>query len=83
MAEDQVKAASALASRFDAGLLDKARRSLDDARYAYRAGAIAHVDLLDALRTYGSVRADALTAAHDLAVSLYALERALGREIAR
>jgi cobalt-zinc-cadmium efflux system outer membrane protein len=78
---DQFQAAAELAQRFDAGLLDKARRALNDARFAYDAGAIAYVDLLDAVRTYGQVRADALTAAHDYWVRAFAVSRAAARNL--
>lgn len=80
-AADQVRSTAELARRYDAGLLEKARRALDDSRYAYRAGAIAYVDLLDAIRTWGQVRADALTAAHDYLVSVSSLSRATGKDV--
>jgi cobalt-zinc-cadmium efflux system outer membrane protein len=81
IALDQYHAAAELARRLDAGLLARARAALDDSRYAYRAGAISYVDLLDAVRTYGEVRADAANAAHDYWVGAYAVMRATGREI--
>ncbi len=80
-ARDQFEAAAQLARRFDSGLVRRARGALDDARYAYRAGAISYVDLLDAVRTDGEIRADAATAAHDYWVSAAAVARALGTEI--
>jgi cobalt-zinc-cadmium efflux system outer membrane protein len=73
---DQFRSAAERARRFDAELLAKARGALDDARYAYHAGAISYVDLLDAVHTYGQVRADAFTAAHAYWIRAYALVRA-------
>ena len=54
--------------------------ALETARYAYAAGAISYVELLDAIRSDGQLRADAATAAHDYWVSAAAVMRALGRE---
>ena len=57
------------------------RTALETARFAYSAGAISYVELLDAVRTYGEIRADAATAGHDYWVSAYAVTRALDREV--
>jgi outer membrane protein, heavy metal efflux system len=78
---DEFRAAEQLALRFDAGLLTKARSAFETARFAYTAGAISYVDFLDAVRTYGEIRADAVTAGHDYWVSAYAVSRALDREV--
>jgi cobalt-zinc-cadmium efflux system outer membrane protein len=80
---DQLRAAELLAKKLDAGLLEKARLSLETARFAYGAGAISYVEFLDAVRTYGEIRADAATAAHDYWVSAYAVVRAIGTEEVR
>ncbi len=81
IALDQFHAAAQLARQLNAGLLVKAHGALETTRYAYRAGAISYVDLLDAVRTYGQIRVDAATAGHDYWVSAYAVARALDREI--
>ncbi len=80
-AVDQFRSAEQLARKLDAGLMDKARGALETARFAYSAGAISYVELLDAVRTYGEIRADAATAGHDYWVSAYAVARALDREV--
>ena len=80
-AVDQFRAASVLAHRLDERTVAKARVALETARYAYTAGAISYVDLLDAIRSDGQLRADAATAAHDYWVSAAAVMRALGREV--
>ena len=81
IALDQFRAAAQLARQLNAGLLEKAHSALEATRYAYSAGAISYVDLLDAVRTYGQIRVDAATAGHDYWVSAYAVTRALDREI--
>lgn len=81
-AQDAFDAARSLAARYQGGLLDAAARSLAEARYAYDAGALSLLDLLDAIRTYGEVRSDAATALHDYWVSVAALARAAGKDIA-
>lgn len=78
---DQLHAAEQLAFRLDAAMLAKARGALETARFAYGSGAISYVELLDAVRTQGEIRADAATAAHDYWVSAYAVVRALDREM--
>lgn len=79
-AVDQLLAAEQLARKLDTRLLDKARLSLETARFAYAAGAISYVELLDAVRTYGEIRAQAAAAGHDYWVSAYAVVRALDHE---
>jgi outer membrane protein TolC len=78
---DQFHATEPLARRFDAGLLRTSREALDAARYAYQAGALSYVELLDAIRTHNQIRIDAATAAHDYWVSAFAVARALDQEI--
>jgi len=39
------------------------------------------IDLLDAIRTYADTRADYNAAVHDYWVSVYALDRAAGKDI--
>ncbi len=78
---DQFHSAEQLARKLDATLMAKARAALETARFAYTSGAIAYVDLLDAVRTYGEIRADAAAAGHDYWVSAYAVSRALDREV--
>lgn len=80
-AADQLRAATVLAERYDGGLLAKAREALETARYAWRAGAISYVELLDAVRTWTATRAEADTARHDYWISVWALDRALGTEV--
>jgi cobalt-zinc-cadmium efflux system outer membrane protein len=77
---DQLHAAEQLARKLDAGLLEKARVSLETARFAYSSGAISYVEFLDAVHTDTQIRADAATAAHDYWVSAYAVVRAIGTE---
>jgi cobalt-zinc-cadmium efflux system outer membrane protein len=78
---DEFHANEQLARTLDAGLLVKARAALETARFAYTSGAISYVELLDAVRTYGEIRADAANAAHDYWVSAFAVSRALDREV--
>ena len=78
---DEFRAAERLARRFDSGLMAKARSAFETARFAYGAGAISYVELLDAVRTWGEIRADAATAGRDYWVGAYAVARALDREV--
>ena len=78
---DAFRANEQLARTLDAGLLVKARASLETARFAYASGALSYVELLDAVRTYGEIRTDAANAAHDYWVSAFAVARALDREV--
>ena len=54
---------------------------LSTTRYAYRAGAASLLDLLEAVRTWLDTRGDYLTAVHDYWVNLYALDRAVGKDL--
>jgi outer membrane protein TolC len=78
---DSVRATKALAERYERGLLAKARGVLDTERYAYHAGAVSLLELLDAVRQYGNTRADYFTAVHDYWVSLAAIDRAVGQDV--
>jgi outer membrane protein TolC len=78
---DSVRATKALAERYESGLLAKARGVLDTERYAYHAGAVSLLELLDAIRQYGSTRADYYIAVHDYWVSLAAIDRAVGQDV--
>lgn len=80
---DAFHANEQLARQFGAGLIEKARASLETARFAYTSGAISYVELLDAVRTYAEIQTDAANAGHDYWVSAYAVARALDREIVR
>jgi cobalt-zinc-cadmium efflux system outer membrane protein len=80
-AYDQFRAAELLAQKLNAAMLEKARAALETARFAYTAVAMSYVELLDAVRTYGEIRADAATAGHDYWVSAYAVSRALDQEV--
>ncbi len=79
---DQYAVSRGLAERYEGGLLAKARESVAAAQYAYRAGAISQLELLDALRTDADTRADYYTSVHDYWVSVFALERAAGVDVA-
>jgi cobalt-zinc-cadmium efflux system outer membrane protein len=78
---DSVHAAAALAERYEGGLLAKARAVLETERYAYQGGAASLLDLLDAIREYADTRAEYYGAVHDYWVSLYAVDRAVGRDL--
>lgn len=78
---DSVRAAKALAERYESGLLAKARAVLETERYAYQAGAASLLDLLDAIREYADTRAEYYVAVHGYWVSLYAVDRAAGRDL--
>jgi len=53
---------------------------LETARYAYGTGAISLLELLDAIATWSVTRSDYYTALHDYWVSVFAVERAVGRD---
>ncbi|HXY18666.1 MAG TPA: TolC family protein [Gemmatimonadales bacterium] len=78
---DALRAAQGLAERYEAGLLAKSQQALDEARLAYRSGATSLLDLLDAIQTWSDTRADYDTAAHDYWVGVFALSRAVGRDL--
>jgi cobalt-zinc-cadmium efflux system outer membrane protein len=78
---DSLRAARDLAARYESGLVAKAAAALETARLAYQSGATSQLDLLDAVRTYSDTRANYYTALHDYWVSLYALDRAVGKDL--
>lgn len=78
---DQYRSARSLAERYETSLLAKARAVLETARYAYGTGAISLLELLDAIATWSDTRSDYLTAVHDYWVSVYALGRAVGKDL--
>ena len=81
LARDQYRATSTLASRYQSGLLARARTALDQARYAYQAGATSLLDVLEAIRTYGDTQVSAAQACHDYWVSVAALSAAIGTDV--
>ena len=78
---DALRSSGLLARRYDSGLLVKARRSVETARYAYGHGALSLLDLLNAIRGYADTRADYQTALHDYWAAAYAIDRAVGRDV--
>jgi len=79
---DAYRASLTLVDRYESGLLAKAERALELARYAYRAGAVSQLDLIEAIRAWADTRTDYYTALHDYWVSIYGLDRAVGRDLA-
>lgn len=79
---DAYRSARGLAERYEGGLLERARMVLETARYAYGTGAISLLELLDAIATWSNTRSDYYTALHDYWISVYAVERAVGRDFA-
>ncbi len=78
---DAWRAARTLAARYESSLLPKATAALETERYAYRTGATSQLDLLDAIRTYSDTRSEYYTTVHDYWVSLYALDRSVGKDL--
>jgi cobalt-zinc-cadmium efflux system outer membrane protein len=78
---DAYRSTRQLAERYQSGLLQKAEAAREAARYAYGTGATSLLDLLDAIRTYGETRADFNAAIHDYWVSVYAVDRAVGKDL--
>ncbi|MCU0634258.1 MAG: TolC family protein [Gemmatimonadaceae bacterium] len=78
---DAYRATRAIAERYEGGLLRQAETALDQARYAYRGGAISLLDLLDAIRTYEDTYGDRLQALHDYWIAVTAVNRAIGRDL--
>ena len=76
---DDYRSATTLLMRYRGGLLNAVDTALAQARYAYQAGAIPLLELLDAVRTYQDTRSDWLTALHDYWIANASLLRA-GRE---
>jgi cobalt-zinc-cadmium efflux system outer membrane protein len=81
IAVDSVRTARDLAARYQSGLVAKAAAALETARFAYQSGATSQLDLLDAVRTHSETRANYYSALHDYWVSLYALDRAVGKDL--
>jgi len=81
VAVDSFRAGRDLATRY-VGLVVKAAAALETARFAYQSGATSQLDLLDAIRTYSDTRANYYSALRDYWVSLYALDRAVGMDLA-
>ncbi len=81
VATDNFRAAKALAERYAAGLLDRARESVELQRFAYEQGNASLTDLLNAITALADTRTDYYTALHDYWVSAYAIDRAVGREV--
>ncbi len=79
---DAYQSSRPLAERYESGLLAKAQAAVETARYAYRAGAASQLDLLEAIRAYSDTRTDYYIAVHDYWVSIYALDRAVGKDLA-
>jgi cobalt-zinc-cadmium efflux system outer membrane protein len=81
IAVDSFRMARDLAARYQSGLVAQATAALETARFAYQSGATSQLDLLDAVRTYSDTRANYYAALRDYWVSLYALDRAVGKDI--
>jgi len=77
---DAYRSSRALSERYESGLLARAHDVLETARYAYGAGAVSLLELLDAIATYSDTRADYYRTVHDYWVAVFALTRATGRE---
>ncbi len=80
-AVDNVRATRTLAARYATGLLATARDALDMQRFSYEHGNASLLDVLNALVAFGDTKTDYYTAVHDYWVALYAVDRALGRDI--
>ena len=81
IAVDSFRVARDLAERYQSGLVAKATAALEAARLAYQSGATSQLDLLDAVRTYSDTRAAYYAALRDYWVSIYALDRAVGKDV--
>lgn len=68
----------ALVQRYELGLITRVGQNVDAARYAYAHGATSLLDVLDAVRAQQDVLTDYYTARHDYAVSVFALDAAVG-----
>lgn len=77
---DAYRSATELLTRYRGGLLTAVDAALAQARYAYQAGAMPLLDLLDAVRTYQDTRSDWLMALHDYWIADVRLLRAGGEE---
>jgi outer membrane protein, heavy metal efflux system len=81
VAVDSFRVARDLAARYQGGLVAKATAALETARFAYQSGATSQLDLLDAVRTYSDTRASYYSVLRDYWVSIYALDRAVGKDL--
>jgi cobalt-zinc-cadmium efflux system outer membrane protein len=70
-----------LVERMRGGLLERAERARDLVRIQYEKGAARLLELLDAQRAFAQVRAEYLQDLHDLWISLFKLEAAVGRQL--
>jgi cobalt-zinc-cadmium efflux system outer membrane protein len=70
-----------LVDRMRGGLLERAERARDLTRIQYEKGAARLLELLDAQRAFAQVRAEYLQDLHDLWISLFKLEAAVGRQL--
>lgn len=70
-----------LVDRMRGGLLERAERARDLSQIQYEKGAARLLELLDAQRAFAQVRAEYLQDLHDLWISLFKLEAAVGREL--
>ena len=77
---DDYRSATTLLARYRSGLLNAVDTALAQARYAYQAGAIPLLELLDAVRTYQDTRSDWLTALHGYWIANASLLRAGAEE---
>ncbi len=78
---DGYRATRTLAERYETGLVVKSASALETLRYAYHSGAASQLELLDAIRAWTDTRIDYYTAVHDYWVSVYALDRAAGKDL--
>jgi len=81
IAVDSFRVARDLAARYQGGLVAKATAALETARFAYQSGATSQLDLLDAVRTYSDTRANYYATLRDYWVGVYALDRAVGKDL--
>jgi outer membrane protein, heavy metal efflux system len=78
-AHGAVRANRLLVDRMRSRLLDRASRVRDLVQVQYEKGAASLLELLDAQRTWAQTRAEYLKDLHDLWLSLYQLDAAVGR----
>ena len=64
--------------QFQSGLLLEAKRVLDGKVYAYQRGKTSLLEVLNAQRTYNTIRMDYFTTLYSYASALVQLERAAG-----
>jgi cobalt-zinc-cadmium efflux system outer membrane protein len=80
-AADSFRAARTLAARYASGLLERSRATLEMQRFAYEHGNASLLDLLNAISAFGDTQTDYYTAVHDYWVAVYAIDRAVGRDL--